>query len=118
MIEPRELTPLPDPLPGLTRLRRRLADRLALRDDLLFRLAATPDPSQPGKTLGDSLDVAGDPTVLTVAELWARVADGVCAYTEMTAGEVYLGTAQDWTDVRRIADLVGYRPAQRTAAHG
>ena len=39
MIEPRELTPLPDPLPGLTRLRRRLADRLALRDDLLFRLS-------------------------------------------------------------------------------
>jgi hypothetical protein len=118
MIEPRALTPRPDPLPGLTRLRRRLADRLALRDDLLFRLAATPDPSRPGHTLGDSLDVAGDPTVVTVAELWARVADGVCAYTEMTAGETYLGTAQDWTDVRRIADLVGYRPAQRTAAHG
>jgi hypothetical protein len=118
MIEPRELTPRPDPLPGLSRLRRRLADRSALRDDLLFRLAATPDPARPGKTLGDSLDVAGDPTVLTVAELWARVADGVCAYTEMTAGEIYLGTAQDWTDVRRIVDLVGYRPGQRTAAHG
>jgi hypothetical protein len=118
MIEPQELTPLPGPLPGLTRLRRRLADRLALRDDLIFRLAATPDPALPGKTLGDSLDIAGDPTVLTVAELWARVADGVCAYAEMTAGEIYLGTAQDWTDVRRIVDLVGYRPAQRTAAHG
>lgn len=118
MTEPRELTPRPDPLPGQSRLRRRLADRLALRDDLLFRLAATPDPARPGKTLGDFLDVAGDPAVLTVAELWSRVADGVCAYTEMTAGEVYLGTAQDWTDVRRIVDLVGYRPAQRTAAHG
>ena len=55
---------------------------------------------------------------MTVAELWARVADGVCAYAELTAGEVYLGTAQDWTDLRRIVDLVGYRPAQRTAAHG
>jgi hypothetical protein len=118
MIEPRELTPLPDPLPGQSRLRRRLADRLALRDDLLFRLAATPDPARPGKTLGDRLDVAGDPTVLTVAELWARVADGVCAYAEMTAGEAYLGTVQDWTDLRRVVDLVGYRPAQRTAAHG
>ena len=118
MIEPRELTPRPGPLPGQSRLRRRLADRLALRDDLLFRLAATPDPARPGHTLGDSLDVAGDPTVLGLAELWARVADGVCAYAEMTAGEVYLGTAQDWTDVRRLADLVGYQPAQRTAAHG
>jgi hypothetical protein len=118
MIEPRALTPLPDPLPGQSRLRRRLADRPALRDDLLSRLATTPDPAQPGKTLGDSLDAAGDPTVLTVAELWARVADGVCAYAEMTAAEIYLGTAQDWTDVRRIVDLVGYQPAQRTAAHG
>jgi hypothetical protein len=118
MSEPRELTPLPGPPPGLARLRRRLADRLALRDDLLFRLAATPDPARPGKTLGDSLDVAGDPTVTTVAELWSRVADGVCAYSEMTSGEVYLGTAQDWTDVRRVVDLVGYRPAQRTAAQG
>jgi hypothetical protein len=118
MITPRGLTPPPDPLPGQARLRRRLADRLALRDDLLFRLAAAPDPAQPGATLGDRLDVAGDPTVLTVAELWARVADGVCAYAEMTAGEIYLGTAQDWTDLRRIVDLVGYRPAQRTAAHG
>jgi len=118
MTEPRELTPLPDPLPGQSRLRRRLADRSALRDDLLYRLAATPDPARPGQTLGDSLDVAGDPSVLTVAELWARVADGVCAYSELTAGEVYLGTAQDWTDLRRIVDLTGYRPAQRTAAHG
>jgi hypothetical protein len=118
MTEPRELTPLPDPLPGQSRLRRRLADRSALRDDLLYRLAATRDPVRPAQTLGDSLDVAGDPTVLTVAELWARVADGVCAYTELTAGEIYLCTAQDWTDLRRIVDLTGYRPAQRTAAHG
>lgn len=118
MTVPRELSPRPDPLPGQSRLRLRLADRLALRDDLLFRLAATTDPARPGETLGDRLDVAGDPAVLTIAELWSRVADGVCAYAEMTAGEVYLGTAQDWTDVRRIVDLVGYRPAQRTAAHG
>jgi hypothetical protein len=114
VIEPRELTAPPDPPPGQSRLRR----RLALRDDLLFRLAATPDPARPGRTLGDGLDVAGDPTVVGLAELWARVADGVCAYAELTAGEVYLGTTQDWTDVRRLADLVGYRPAQRTAAHG
>jgi hypothetical protein len=114
----RELTPLPDPLPGLRRLRRRLADRVALRDDLLARLARTPDPSVPGGILGARLDVAGDPALVTAAELWSRVADGVCAYGELTSGEAYLGTAQDWTDLRRITDLVGYRPAQRTAAHG
>ena len=55
MIEPRELTPPPDPLPGQSRLRRRLADRLALRDDLLFRLAATPDPARPGYSYGFDL---------------------------------------------------------------
>ena len=116
VILPRLLPPPPDPLPGLSRLRRRLGDRLALRDDLLARLAAMPDPSRPGGTLGDVLDVAGDPTLVQVVGLWARVADGVCAYAELTAGEAYLGTAQDWTDLRRVVELVGYRPAQRTAA--
>ena len=43
------------------------------------------------------------------------MADGVCAYTEMTAGERYLGTAQDWTDLRRVVDLARL-PAG--AAHG
>lgn len=114
-IEPRDLIPLPDPLPGLARLRRRLADRYALRDDLLARLAEIPTPAG---LLGDRLDVAGDPAVVQLAELWARVADGVSAYTELTAGEAYLGTAQDWTDVRRVAALTGHRPSQRTAARG
>ncbi|WP_426503078.1 hypothetical protein ACPPVO_36400 [Dactylosporangium sp. McL0621] len=113
--EPRDLIPLPEPLPGLARLRRRLADRGALRDDLLARLAEMPTPAG---LLGDRLDVAGDPTVVQLAELWARVADGVSAYTELTAGETYLGTAQDWTDVRRVAALTGHRPSQRTAARG
>ncbi|WP_331755551.1 hypothetical protein [Streptomyces sp. NBC_01643] len=120
--EPAPLVPLPDPLPGLTRLRRRLGDRTALRDDVLARLAAVP-VGGPGNAaghavLGSQLDVAGDPTMVTLAELWSRVADSVSAYAELDAGELYLGTAQDWTDIRRVADLVGYRPAQRTAAHG
>lgn len=118
VVTPELLPARPDPLPGLTRLRRRLGDRLALRDDLLARLADMPDPSRPHGTFGDILDVAGDPTLLRVAGLWARVADSVCAYAEMTAGEAYLGTAQDWTDLRRVVELVGYRPGQRTAAHG
>ena len=117
------LTPQSPPLPGLARMRKRLGDRHALRDDLLARLAAIPaDPSAPAgpgnPPLGSMLDVASDPAVVTAAELWSRVADGVGAYAEMTRGELYLGTAQDWTDVARIVNLVGYRPAQRAAARG
>ena len=118
--QPQPLPPAPAPLPGLARLRRRLGDRLALRDDLLARLAAVPlsGSASAHAVLGSELDVAGDPTAVTLAELWSRVADGIGAYTELTAGELYLGTAQDWTDIRRVADLTGHRPAQRTAAHG
>ena len=114
--EPRELVTLPPPGPGLKLLRRRLAGREALRDALLASLAETREPDS--SPLGGRLDVAGDPTIVTVSELWARVADSIAAYTELTAGERYLGTAQDWTDLRRTIDLLGYRPAQRAAAHG
>lgn len=113
--EPRELTPRPDPPPGLSRLRRRLADRRDFRDALLAGIAGTTDGAGP---LGGRLDVAGDPTVVTVAELWSRVADSVAAYTELATGERYLGTARDWTDLRRTTDLLGHRPTQRAAARG
>src|SRR5689334_661568 len=97
--QPRDLIARPDPSPGLARLRRRIASRPELRDALLAALAEVAEPD--GSTLGGRLDVAGDPTVVTLAELWSRVADSVSAYTELTAGERYLGTAQDWTDLRR-----------------
>lgn len=113
---PRDLTRRPDPLPGLSPLRRRLADRPDFRDALLAGVAEVVDPG--GGTVGRRLDVAGDPTVVSVAELWSRVADSVAAYTELAAGERYLGTAQDWTDLRRTTDLLGYRPTQRAAARG
>lgn len=113
--EPRRIVPRPAPPPGLPRLRRRLADRYDFRDALLAGIAEAPDSTG---TLGASLDVAGDATVLTLAELWSRVADSVAAYTELAAGEHYLGTAQDWTDLRRTTELLGHRPGQRTAARG
>jgi hypothetical protein len=114
--QPRHIVPRPDPAPGQARLRRRLADRTDFRDALLASLAEVTEPG--GGPLGERLDVAGDPTVVLMAELWARVADSVAAYTELAAGERYLGTAQDWTDLRRTTDLLGHRPTQRVAAHG
>ena len=71
-----------------------------------------------GVPLGRSWDVEGDPNGRLLAELWAFVAEGVAAYTELTASEAYLGTAADWTDLRRLAALVGYRPRPRIAAQG
>ena len=53
-----------------------------------------------------------------LVDLWAYVAEIVAAYTELTAAEAYLGTASDWTDLRRLAALVGYRPRPRVAAQG
>ncbi len=120
--EPRPLPPRPDPPPGLRRLAHRPGGRDDLRDALLAALAevrpAPVPPAGAGPTLGSRLDVAGDPAVSTIAELWGRVADSIAAYTELAAGERYLGTAQDWTDLRRTSDLLGHRPAQRTAARG
>ncbi|GAA0712522.1 hypothetical protein GCM10010199_10820 [Dactylosporangium roseum] len=101
--------------PGLTRLRR----RLATYDDFVADLVRTVERTTvAGGPLGRRWDVEGDPRAMKLVRLWAYVAEGVAAYTELTAGEAYLPTAQDWTDLRRIAALVGYRPARPVAAQG
>ncbi|HLL64842.1 MAG TPA: hypothetical protein VK453_03730 [Micromonosporaceae bacterium] len=101
--------------PGLSRLRRRLATYHDFLDELVRDVEQSPVDGVP---LGRRWDVAGDPRAMKLAALWAYVAEGVAAYTELTAGEAYLPTAQDWTDLRRLAGLVGYRPQQRVAAQG
>ncbi len=60
----------------------------------------------------------GDPEGKLLVGLWAYVAEGVAAYSELTAAEAYLGTASDWTDLRRLAALVGYKPRPRIASQG
>ncbi|MFI0445511.1 hypothetical protein [Actinomadura sp. 6N118] len=75
-----------------------------------------PDPD--AALLGRTWDVEGDPAAVRLARLWAFVAHGVAAYSDLTAAESYLGTALDWTDLRRIAALVGFRPRPRVAARG
>ena len=101
--------------PGLTRLRRRLSSY----DGFLAALARDIEQSVvDGRPLGRDWDVQGDPRAMKLARLWAFVAEGVAAYTELTAGEAYLPTVQDWTDLRRLANLVGHKPRQRVAATG
>ena len=111
----RELGVTPPP-PGLRRLDRRFGDFHAFVDDLRDRIQRQKLTN--GEPLARVWDVEGDPEASLLVELWAFVAEGVAAYSELTAGEAYIGTAADWTDLRRLAALVGYRPTPRVAAQG
>jgi hypothetical protein len=103
------------PTPGLARLPRRVGDVEALLEDLARRVEQHDDGQGP---LAARWDVRADPLAGRLLRLWTYVAETVAAYAELTAGEAYLATAQDWTDLRRLAELVGYRPRPRVAASG
>jgi|GEM_PF-2542664 len=107
---------LQPPVPGQAYLHRRVGDFADFVADLVRTVETTPAPD--GHLLGRTWDVEGDPRAQRLARLWAYVADGVAAYTELTANEAYLPTALDWTDLRRIAALVGHRPRPPVAARG
>ena len=103
------------PPPGLRHLRRRVGEWDGFRRELIAAVERTVVDGEP---LGLRWDVEGDPRAELLAELWAYVAEGVAAYSELTAAEAYLGTASDWTDLSRLAALVGFRPQPRVAAQG
>jgi hypothetical protein len=103
------------PSPGQSPLRRRVGEFEAFARDLIARVEGRAAAAGP---LGRDWDVEGDPHAALLVELWAYVAEIVAAYSELTAAESYLGTASDWTDLRRLADLVGYRPRPPVAAQG
>jgi hypothetical protein len=103
------------PPPGQNPLRRRLGDFDAFGRDLIDRVERELFDGGP---LGRDWDVEGDPRASLLVDLWAYVAELVAAYSELTAAEAYLGTASDWTDLRRLAARVGYRPRPRVAAQG
>ena len=103
------------PPPGEARLRRRVGEFHGFVEDLV---AAVEQEEVNGAKLGTTWDIEADPAALRLVELWAYVAETVAAYSELTAGEAYLPTAQDWTDLRRIAALVGFKPRPPIAAQG
>ena len=111
---PRALGLVPPPA-GLDALQRRVGDFERFAADLTRRVESR---QVDGAALGSAWDVEGDPLATLLVELWAYVAEIVAAYTELTAGEAYLQTAIDWTDLRRLAALVGYKPRPRIAAQG
>jgi len=106
---------LDPPPPGETHLRRRVGEFYGFVSDLI---ATVERQTVDGKRLGSRWDIEGDPAGLRLARLWGYVAESVAAYAELTAGEGYLPTAQDWTDLRRIAGLVGFKPRPPIAAQG
>jgi len=103
------------PPPGQRQLERRVGEFHAFVADLVEAVELERDA---GRRLAELWDVEGDPHAALLARLWAFVAEGVAAYAEMTAGEAYLPTAYDWTDLRRLAALVGHRPRPGAAAQG
>jgi len=106
---------LAPPPPGETHLRRRVGEFHGFVQELV---AAVEQQEVDGAKLGTRWDIEADPPALRLVELWAYVAETVAAYAELTAGEAYLPTAQDWTDLRRIAALVGFAPRPPIAAQG
>jgi hypothetical protein len=106
---------LAPPPPGETHLRRRVGEFHGFVTDLV---AFVEQQEVDGTTLGTKWDLEADPAALRLVELWAYVAETIAAYSELTAGEAYLPTAQDWTDLRRIAALVGFAPRPPIAAQG
>ncbi len=106
---------LDPPPPGETHLRRRVGEFHGFVRELV---ASIERQTVDGKRLGSLWDIEGDPAGLRLARLWGYVAESVAAYTELTAGEGYLPTARDWTDLRRIAALVGFKPRPPIAAQG
>lgn len=109
-----ELGVVPPP-PGLPLLHRRVGDYWSFLGGVIRETEQTPTPEGP---LGRLWDIEGDPRGLLLAKLWAYVAEGVAATSEFTAGEAFVGTAFDWTDLRRIGALLGFRPTPPIAATG
>jgi hypothetical protein len=95
--------------------RPRIGDYHAFARDLIAHVERTPFGAD---VLGRAWDVEGDPLASSLVGLWAYVAEVVAAYAELTAAEAYLVSAADWTDLRRIAALVGHRPRPPVAAQG
>jgi hypothetical protein len=106
---------LAPPPPGQRALARRLGDFDGFRRELIAAVEHQPGE---GAQLGRIWDLEGDPAAALIASLWAYVAEGVAAYTELTAAEAYLETASAWMSLRRLGEGVGYRPRPRIAAQG
>lgn len=99
----------PQNQPGLPQARYRVGDFRTFREALLRPL--------PGEArLGDWRPAAQGDLALQVLEWWAYIADVLTVYTERSLNGALLGTAVLPEEVRRLVQLLGYRPRPGIAA--
>jgi uncharacterized phage protein gp47/JayE len=55
---------------------------------------------------------------IAIVELWAYLADVLTFYQERIANEAFVGTATQRESLRRLAELLGYRPSPAAGAVG
>lgn len=91
--------------PGQPRLNYRVGTAPQFVASMRARLASTEFPALAALTTRDPSDFS-----LALLDGWATVADVLTFYTERIANEGYLRTATEEFSVRRLAELVGYRP--------
>jgi len=94
---------------GLDTLPRQLGGFPDYRQALLAALAQQPALGQWRASGDDDLGVM-------LLEMWAYIGDVVSFYDQVIANEAYLRTAQQFTSLRRLTQLLGYVPRPAVAA--
>jgi hypothetical protein len=105
----RPFPPEPDIPAGLTRLPRQVLGFPEYRSALLRGIRSKPP-------LVDWRAREGDDLGLVLLESWAYVLDIVGFYDEQIGQNLYLRTASDLGMMRRLTELIGYRPRPAAAA--
>ena len=95
--------------PGLSAVVYRLGTFASFRHDVLRRIAFTPE-------LARLRTRSSDDYAVSIAELWAVVADVLTFYQERIANEGFLGTALMRDSVLRMVRLLGYELRPGAAA--
>ena len=91
--------------PGQPSLLYRVGTQPQFASSMRARLASADVPALAALTTRESSDFS-----IALLEGWATVADVLTFYTERIANEGFLRTATEEFSVRRLAELVGYRP--------
>jgi hypothetical protein len=94
--------------PGLDRVRYRVGTFDSFRRAMLDEL--------PSRLSGWRENDAAPDRATALVEAWAYLADNLTMYTELAANEALLPTATQPDSLRRLGELVGYRPNPGAAA--